>query len=60
FVLSTSNRDVFTQALAQYRREVTAKNLILMVPTTQTLGAPVDLMASIDADAGAGGEAMAD
>ncbi|KAJ2549432.1 hypothetical protein EV175_004453, partial [Coemansia sp. RSA 1933] len=60
FVLSTSNRDVFTQALAQYRREVTSKNLILMVPTTQTLGAPVDLMASIDADSGAGGEAMAD
>ncbi|KAJ1906505.1 hypothetical protein LPJ81_001316 [Coemansia sp. IMI 209127] len=56
FVLSTNNRDEFTQALSQYRREVTSKNLILMVPTTQTLGAPVDLLASVDGDASAGGE----
>ncbi|KAJ2849181.1 hypothetical protein GGI22_005582, partial [Coemansia erecta] len=56
FVLSTNNRDEFTQALSQYRREVTSKNLILMVPTTQTLGAPVDLLASVDGDAGANGE----
>ncbi|KAJ2551154.1 hypothetical protein GGH95_005965, partial [Coemansia sp. RSA 1836] len=45
FVLTTANRDRFTQALTQYRREVSAKNLILMVPTSQTLGAPVDILA---------------
>ncbi|KAJ1851539.1 hypothetical protein LPJ57_007813, partial [Coemansia sp. RSA 486] len=45
FVLTTSNRDSFTQALTHYRREVTSKNLILMVPTNQTLGAAVDIMA---------------
>ncbi|KAJ2746051.1 hypothetical protein GGI20_001678 [Coemansia sp. BCRC 34301] len=45
FVLTTTNRDRFTQALTQYRREVSAKNLILMVPTSQTLGAPVDILA---------------
>ncbi|KAJ1642973.1 hypothetical protein LPJ64_005217 [Coemansia asiatica] len=45
FVLTTSNRDSFTQALTHYRREVTSKNLILMVPTNQTLGATVDIMA---------------
>ncbi|KAJ2884253.1 hypothetical protein H4R27_002238 [Coemansia aciculifera] len=45
FVLTTTNRDRFTQALTQYRREVAAKNLILMVPTSQTLGAPVDILA---------------
>ncbi|KAJ2813302.1 hypothetical protein H4S07_000787 [Coemansia furcata] len=44
FVLTTTNRDRFTQALTQYRREVAAKNLILMVPTSQTLGAPVDIL----------------
>ncbi|KAJ1990928.1 hypothetical protein GGI25_003389 [Coemansia spiralis] len=46
FVLVSNNRDEFTQALTQYRREVTSKNLILMVPTTQTLGAPVDILGS--------------
>ncbi|KAJ2488598.1 hypothetical protein IWW37_004664 [Coemansia sp. RSA 2050] len=66
FVLTTTNRDRFTQALTQYRREVAAKNLILMVPTSQTLGAPVDIMAySIAATASAispdeGEAAMAD
>ncbi|KAJ2375652.1 hypothetical protein IW150_002428 [Coemansia sp. RSA 2607] len=45
FVMAVSNRDAFTQALTQYRREVTSKNLILMVPTNQTLGAAVDIMA---------------
>ncbi|KAJ2311529.1 hypothetical protein H4R23_004995, partial [Coemansia sp. Cherry 401B] len=43
-VLTTANRDAFTQALTQYRRQVTAKNLNLMVPSSQTLGAPVDIM----------------
>ncbi|KAJ2721010.1 hypothetical protein GGI07_004249 [Coemansia sp. Benny D115] len=47
FVLTVSNRDSFTQALTAYRREVTAKNLILMVPTNQTLGAAVDIMAEV-------------
>ncbi|KAJ2373091.1 hypothetical protein H4S02_008983, partial [Coemansia sp. RSA 2611] len=61
FVLTTTNRDRFTQALTQYRREVAAKNLILMVPTSQTLGAPVDIMASAGAIAADEGEAaMAD
>ncbi|KAJ1797513.1 hypothetical protein LPJ75_007028, partial [Coemansia sp. RSA 2598] len=55
FVLTTSNRDSFTQALTHYRREVTSKNLILMVPTNQTLGAAVDIMAN-DAGKGAGAE----
>ncbi|KAJ2662310.1 hypothetical protein IWW48_001885 [Coemansia sp. RSA 1200] len=54
FVLTTTNRDEFTQALSQYRREVTSKNLILMVPTTQTLGAPVDLLSTSDPGSGAG------
>ncbi|KAJ2466390.1 hypothetical protein GGI03_002133, partial [Coemansia sp. RSA 2337] len=54
FVLTTANRDRFTQALTQYRREVAAKNLILMVPTSQTLGAPVDILAySIEESASA-------
>ncbi|KAJ1760877.1 hypothetical protein LPJ77_002467 [Coemansia sp. RSA 2523] len=56
-VLTTANRDAFTQALTHYRREVTAKNLILMVPSTQTLGAPVDIMKSTDTEAQ---EAMAE
>ncbi|KAJ1867918.1 hypothetical protein LPJ78_000617 [Coemansia sp. RSA 989] len=43
-VLNTANRDSFTQALTHYRRQVTAKNLVLMVPSSQTLGAPVDIM----------------
>ncbi|KAJ1944041.1 hypothetical protein GGF37_002377, partial [Kickxella alabastrina] len=50
FVLTVSNRDSFTQALTHYRREVTSKNLILMVPTNQTLGSSVDIMAHIPAD----------
>ncbi|KAJ1894654.1 hypothetical protein LPJ66_005063 [Kickxella alabastrina] len=50
FVLTVSNRDSFTQALTHYRREVTSKNLILMVPTNQTLGASVDIMAHVPAD----------
>ncbi|KAJ2827431.1 hypothetical protein IWW50_001889 [Coemansia erecta] len=56
-VLTTSNRDAFTQALTQYRREVTTKNLILMVPSSQTLGAPVDILKHADAGAQ---EAMAE
>ncbi|KAJ2037151.1 hypothetical protein GGH92_006096, partial [Coemansia sp. RSA 2673] len=52
FVLTTANRDRFTQALTQYRREVAAKNLILMVPTSQTLGAPVDILAYSIEDSG--------
>ncbi|KAJ1944004.1 hypothetical protein FBU59_002727 [Linderina macrospora] len=44
FQLKSANRDAFTQALTQYRREVNTKNLIMMVPTDQTLGAPVQIL----------------
>ncbi|KAJ2804191.1 hypothetical protein H4R20_002606 [Coemansia guatemalensis] len=53
FELTSANRDAFTQALSQYRRCATANNLILMVPTTQTLGAPVDILKQDDASAAA-------
>ncbi|KAI8320230.1 hypothetical protein GQ54DRAFT_312861 [Martensiomyces pterosporus] len=56
FTLSAANRDAFTQALTQYRREVTSKNLILMVPTDQTLGAPVQILSDDGGAAGAGAD----
>ncbi|KAJ1961759.1 hypothetical protein GGI12_003063 [Dipsacomyces acuminosporus] len=55
FTLTESNRDAFTQALTHYRREVTAKNLILMVPTDQTLGAPVQILSDTSGSADADG-----
>ncbi|KAJ2784420.1 hypothetical protein H4R18_001130 [Coemansia javaensis] len=60
YVLTTKNRDLFTQALTHYRREATAKNLILMVPTTQTLGAPVDILKHDPGDSASGTQEMAD
>ncbi|KAJ1731660.1 hypothetical protein LPJ61_002425 [Coemansia biformis] len=60
YVLTTKNRDAFTNALAHYRKEVAVKNLVLMVPTTQTLGAPVDLLKSKAHATAAPEAAMAD
>ncbi|KAJ2798242.1 hypothetical protein H4R21_004010, partial [Coemansia helicoidea] len=60
YELTTKNRDAFTTALAHYRKEVAVKNLVLMVPTTQTLGAPVDLLKAASGAAAAAEAAMAE